>query len=131
MSLPNINFLISLGVMRLWSTSTIITQINQAKLTDVNNLLVWRTQSFCHNNQQPHTQQHNTLCYFHSPFSRKTVCICTWPQNTSACFQNLDKVFGTSTRFALLWQGNIEDRENSRKRVMLQCKHVTCAQTTD
>ena len=48
MNLPGINFLTSLSVMKLWSTSTIVIWINQAKLTGTNNLLIWRTQSFYH-----------------------------------------------------------------------------------
>ena len=64
MNLPDINFLISLSVMRLWNTSTTATWINQTKLTDVNNLLVWRTQSFYHESFLANSHTHNNMILY-------------------------------------------------------------------
>ena len=119
MNLSDINFLTSLNVMRLWNISTIVTQINQARFTDMNNLLIWRTQSFYHklflaNN---HTYSNMTSYVISACYSAEKLHACTYNLKThqhifitSAKFvepwQNLDKVFKTSMRFTLLQQGN-------------------------
>ena len=78
MNLPGINFLTSLGVMRPWSTSTIITQINQARLTGVNNLLIWRTQSFYHElflaNSHIHSNMTPYVIFTHNSAGKLLAC---------------------------------------------------------
>ena len=101
MNLPGINFLTSLGVIRLWNISTIVTQINQMRLTDMNNLLVWRTQSFYHklflaNN---HTHSNITLYVISVCYSAGKLHACTYDPKTH------QHVFITSTRFSEPWQG--------------------------
>ena len=172
MNLPDINFLISLSVMRLWSTSTIITWINQARLTGVNNLLIKRTQSFYHESFLTNSHIHSnrmTLYIISACYSAGKLRACVHDPKTHQHvfqtstrfsepwqgFSNLNKVFWTSTRFSEPWQDFwnlnkvfknldevdvalmrqysrfIENRMNSRGRVMSQCDHVTCAQITD
>ena len=159
MNLPGINFLTSLGVMRLWSTSTIITQINQAKFTGTNNLLIRRTQSFYHESFLTNSHIHSNIITLY------VISACHSAEKLCACIYNLkthQHVFQTSTRFFKPWQGFsnlnkifqnlnkvfknlnevyvastrqysrfIENGMNSRGRVMSWCDHVTCAQTTD
>ena len=78
MNLPDINFLTLLGVMRLWSTSTIITWINQTKLTDMNNLLIWRTQSFYHEsfliNDHIHSNMTLYVIFTHNSAGKLLAC---------------------------------------------------------
>ena len=95
MNLSGINFLTSLGVMRLWNTSTIITWINQARLTDVNNLLVWRTQSFYYESflANSHTHNNMTLYIISAYHSAGKLCACAHD------FKTHQHVFIISTRF--------------------------------
>ena len=101
MNLSSINFLISLNVMKLWNTSTIITQINQVRLTGMNNLLIWRTQSFYHESflANSHTHSNMTIYIIFVCHSAGKLCACTYDSKTH------QHVFITSTRFAEPQQG--------------------------
>ena len=101
MNLPGINFLTSLSVIRLWNTSTIVTQINQTKLTDMNNLLVWRTQSFYHKSflANNHTHSNMTPYVISACHLAGKLCACTHDPKTH------QHIFITSARFAEPQQG--------------------------
>ena len=78
MNLSGINFLTLLSVMRPWSTSTIVTQINQTKLTDMNNLLIWRTQSFYYEsfltNSHIHSNMTSYVIFTHNSAEKLLAC---------------------------------------------------------
>ena len=97
MNLPDINFLTSLDVMRLWSTSTIITQINQARLTGMNNLLIRRIQSFYHKSFLANSHIHSNMM---TPY---VISACHSAGKLRACVHDPkthQHVFRTSTRFS-------------------------------
>ena len=101
MNLSDINFLISLSVMRLWNTSTIITQINQTRLTDMNNSLIWRTQSFYHKLFLINNHTHSNMTLY-------VISVCYSAGRLRACAHDLkthQHIFITLTRFAEPWQG--------------------------
>ena len=101
MNLPSINFLISLSVMKLWNTSTIVTWINQARLTDINNLLIWRTQSFYHELFLANSHTHSNMTTY-------VISACHSAGKLHACTHDLkthQHIFITLTRFSESQQG--------------------------
>ena len=102
MNLSDINFLTSLSMMRLWSISIIITWINQARLTGMNNLLIRRTQSFYHELFLANSHIHNNIITFYvisACYSAGKLCACVHDPKTH------QHVFWTSTRFSEPQQG--------------------------
>ena len=130
MNLSDINFLTLLNVIRLWSTSTIVIWINQARFTDTNNLLVRRIQSFYHelflinnhihsNIMTPyvisacHSAGKLYVCIYDFKTHQHVFWISTRFFKPQQGFLNLNKIFETLTRFSkilmrlmLLWWGN-------------------------
>ena len=115
-NLSDINFLTLLGVIRLWSTFTIVTWINQTRITDVNNLLVWRTQSFYHELFLVNSHIHSNMTPYviSACYLAGKLCACVHDPKThqhvfltlTRFSESLTRFSKTLMRFMLLWWGN-------------------------
>ena len=95
-NLSGINFLTSLSVIKFWNTSTIVIWINQIRFTDMNNLLIWRTQSFYHKSFLTNNHTHSNITTY-------VISVCHLARKLCAYTHNLKThqyVFIILTRFS-------------------------------